>query len=118
MKFKKSHIQALIEHLPTFKLSAKASRGRQKIVNQLSEFHEELVADVNDLKEKVESKALTEEEFTREAEDILNENVTIDLTDYEHLASALQEELEEYEETLSGKLSIVHDLILSELERI
>lgn len=112
MQFKKSQLKALIENLPTFKLSAKASRGRQKIVNQMLVAHEELVKDIEELKK------LEESEFEKEATDLLNEKITIDKTDIEHLTEALQLELEEYDSPLSGELAVIHDILLTELEMV
>lgn len=134
MKIKNQYLVLTINFLQVMKLKAAESRSRSKVVKLLSKKLEELQADEKVLLEEyavkdANGKAMMidenqydiaekdKPEFGKEHVVLLNEEVTITMTDYADHFENVKKSLEAYDEELSGTDADIYDLLMNELEK-
>lgn len=100
-----------INFLSGLSLKGKQSRARMKLMNKLDEKRAEIVGDINAIEHEKGSS-----QHDSETSEILNEYVTIDLTEYDDKMAVLTDALENYDGEISGKDASAHDLLLDALE--
>lgn len=114
LTFKNSELAPIINFLSDAKLKGRASRGRTKLVFVLSKKHQELVDDLKKLKEETDE---TEDEYTTQFNDIVNEDISVNFDEYAHFLEHLINGLYDSETDLSGQDSLIYDKILEQLEK-
>lgn len=100
-----------INFLSSLSLKGKESRARMKLINKLNDKRSEVLDELNLIEHENGST-----EYESETTEILNEYVTIDLTEYDDKMAVLADALENYDGELSGKDAGAHDLLLDVLD--
>lgn len=130
LQFKNSELAPVVNFLSDLPLKGKASRGRTKLVMQLSDKHQELLEDIEQLKEEVGVDAeLTEEEqkakeyqqkvteYNSQFSELLSEESAVNFEEYQQFVTPLVTGLYECEVSFSGQDSLIYDRVLEQLEK-
>lgn len=131
LNFKNSELAPVINFISELPLRGKASRGRTKLVMQLSVKHQELVDDIEQLKEEVGiGSELSEEEqntaeyqhkvaeYNSQFTEIFSETVSADFSEYQQFVDSLVTGLYDCDVAFSGQDSLIYDKVLEQLEKL
>lgn len=128
--FKNSDLAAIANFLGELNLKNKASRGRTRLIEILAKRQEQLGADELALaecyvpkgKEVVnEDRTLNilpdkQAEFTKEREDLFNEQVNIDMSEYQSLIDAFFNAMNDIDVEFKGQDAVIYDVVMTQLE--
>lgn len=127
LAFKNNEISTVVNFLQDLPLKGKASRGRTKIIKVLYSKYEEMQKDLEEIKKDLpeepnESNESDEyqtlvEQHNREFDEIINEEVLCDISEYQNYLESLIEGLENGDTTFNGQDAVVYDLLLDKLEK-
>lgn len=93
LEFINGIIQNVVEYLPKLQLKGRENRARQKLLKKVTEKFQELYSDFQEIKSEHPDDMSKQNE---ELKTLLQEQVTIDMTEYAHLMSPLYDALMDY----------------------